>query len=156
MFFSGRGGARRVPGVVDRTVASRIIRQVTFTVLSGILSSVCLAEEPRDWRLLGISSSTGLSAFSDTRSNIDTFAVGDAIADGLWRIESIAADHVVLEPGPEFASRSTPQAIVLRIGQAIPELAKVSPRASVYYEPRGQVIDLDEQGDVEPDEESRP
>lgn len=112
-----------------------------LALLCSVLCVACWAEEPLDWRLVGLSAGSGLTVFSDSRSQISTYQIGDRVADGQWRVVSIAAEHVVLEPVLTPAEGASSQAVVLGVGQEVPEPSRVQPQSSVYFEVHGIVVD---------------
>lgn len=120
MHISGRGPARWSFIPSCGTGAARIIHHSCIGLLIGTVWFSCWAGETQNWRLIDFSADSGLSVFSDQDARLSAFRSGDYVADGQWRIESIAADHVLLEPVSVTPRRSSIH-VLLRAGEEVPE-----------------------------------
>lgn len=109
----------------------------------------------RDWRLIGFSVASEASVFSDSEGHLATYCLGDEIADGQWRLQSIGADHVVLVPARRAAAATAPPSVILGAGENLPDVERVQPDTSIYYEVQGVFVDdIDAQAGVGDREET--
>ncbi|WP_147307570.1 hypothetical protein [Wenzhouxiangella sediminis] len=98
-------------------------------------------EEQRDWRLIGFSVASETSVFSDSLGQLATYRPGDEVADGQWRLQSIAANHVVLVPATRPSAQSSTASLVLGAGEDVPDIVSARPGTSIYYEVQGIFLD---------------
>lgn len=156
MLFSGRRASIWPKRVLCHAAAPRIVRDSFIVLFCCALGFSCWGDEEHGWRLVGLSAGSELTVFSDSRSEISAYKVGDRIADGQWRVESVAASHVVLEPVRRTPAEAPSAAVVLNVGQEVPDASTVKPQTSTYYEVRGVVVDDGERQAGTDDAEQRP
>jgi hypothetical protein len=105
------------------------------------LSLPSWGEADLDWRLIGFSVASETSVFSDSQGQLATYRPGEEIADGQWRLQSIGADHVVLVPARRAAAARAIPSVILGAGDDLPDVERVQPGTSIYYEVQGVFVD---------------
>lgn len=127
-----------------------------FIVVAMACSAGSVAEandESDSWRLIDFSVNPETAVFSDPQGVLERFEVSDPIADGLWLIDSIAADHVVMQSVERDQQSSAGAGIVLRRGERLPDPADFEPETSFYYQIHGMVVEELDSEAVYPDGE---
>lgn len=120
----------------------RVVSQFSFiSIVACLAGSFAFASDDHgSWQLIEFSVDPALAIFASSQGDLGRFAVADLVADDQWRIESIAADHVVLQRvGPD--RRFSGAGVVLRRGESLPDPAVLEPEANFYYQIHGVVIE---------------
>lgn len=124
------------------SAAFRAIWLYSFVAIGACFAGSLAGASDNDdpWQLIEFSVDLGSAVFASSQGDLVRFAVADLVAKDLWRIESIAADHVVLQRvGPD--SPSSEAGVVLRRGDKLPDPAVLEPETSFYYQIHGVVIE---------------
>lgn len=128
-------------GTSRHATATRVVRDSFVLLFCASLCLPCGGQEARDWRLIGFSVASESSVFSDSLGHLNTYHLGDEVADGQWRLRSIAADHVVLVPVRRQTAESATASVVLDAGDNVPDVGSARPGTSIYYEVQGTFVD---------------
>ncbi len=99
------------------------------------------SDDDGSWRLIEFSVELRMAVFANSTGNLERFATSERLDGGQWVIDSIAADHVVLQPAGPSGRALTRAGVILRRGETLPDPDTLEQETSYYCQVHGVVID---------------